>query len=178
LKSGHGFILKITGDTGNTRDNHCKGLRYLGFSDTGDFGPVTAHISTGDTFALCFLFRSIIVPHSAFRDIVRCSGAARDVENGKAIQTRAHQAQGRLNHAPFEVGQVVLAHTDPESEFGAMWKPPVGPYQTSTVIKLNDMSREQASYFWKLTIVRTTRAMRSPRMLGLIRPERSSSASP
>ena len=26
----------------------------------------------------------------------------------------------------FEVGQVTSAHTDPESEFGAIWKPPVG----------------------------------------------------
>ena len=45
-------------------------------------------------------------------------------------------------------------------------------------IALNDMSREQASYFRKPTIARTTSAIRSPRMLGLIRPERSSAASP
>lgn len=33
--------------------------------------------------------------------------------------------QQRLDHAPFEVSQVIAAHADAESEHDAFWKPPV-----------------------------------------------------
>jgi hypothetical protein len=50
----------------------------------------------------------------------------------------------RLNHAPFEVDQVISAHADPESEFDAMSKPPVGKRPMSDLKGVSDDAPKQS----------------------------------
>ena len=62
-----------------------------------------------------------------------------------ALKThKLESRQQRLNRAPFEVAQVISAHTDPGSEFGTIWKPPVGKQPVSDLKGVSDDAPKQS----------------------------------